>query len=490
MINNFKYFFTSIFIIFLLGCGGGSNSSGAAPTNGSAVEDLQRTPREEGSDTVDLVKFWDQIILDGYSRVGRITGYKYKDYLGINLEAEINDINTANEQVIIRVRQINHGAKTGDIVSFSGVKSPPFGFSAEVFNKSFEIFEAELDEYKITIPTKQINSKTTKFLGNATYRYKECTGIQSAKQQPLDNSLPELKFNSSIAIRTITVVETTLEGCSPAKSEFITEKYYSKFARQIIGDVRFPFLGQTIRGGASSLLNGDFNLPNGLLKSGERGSVLMMKNFTNFTRNEKMGNTVVTYEIMPHTAQSVFINFISNTFDESGNLIVTTQDIYGKSPTNSGLNYSLIQTLVKYNNNARTEVNAIYSESSLDVEPALYKGSGVIRGTPIGTQNWTFIPIDVANFKTGSEIQIIINLGNGKSAASYDLFPNNNPVISVSGTPVGSLANAYDVTPGSTTILKYKLPANKSDVYYLGVQGNWFSPVTDENTFKYNIWIK
>jgi hypothetical protein len=50
--------------------------------------------------------------------------------------------------------------------------------------------------------------------------------------------------------------------------------------------------------------------------------------------------------------------------------------------------------------------------------------------------------------------------------------------------------NAYDVTPGSTTILKYKLPANKSDVYYLGVQGNWFSPVTDENTFKYNIWIK
>lgn len=490
MIDNLKYFLTSILIIFLFGCGGGSNSSGAPPTNSGAVEDLQRTVREEGSDTVDLINFWDQIVLDGYSRIGRIAGYKYKDYLGINLEAEIDNVNIANDSVIIEVKQINHGAKTGDIVSFSGVKSPPFGFSADVFNKTFEIFDAELDAYKISIPAKKINSKLTKFIGNATYRYKECTGTQSAKQQPLDNTLPELKFNSTIAVRTITVVETILEGCSPAKSEFTTEKYYSKFPRQTIGNVRFSLLGQSIRGGASSLIDGDFNLPNGLLKSEERGAVSTMKNFTNFTRNEKMGRTVVTYEIMPHTTQSVFINFISNTYDESGNLIVTTQDIYGKSPTNSGLNYSLIQTLVKYNNNARTEVNAIYSESTLDVEPALYKGSGVIRGTPIRTQNWTFIPIDVTNFKAGSEIQIIINLGNGKSAASYDLFPNNNPVISASGTPVGSLANAYDVTPGSRTILKYKLPANKSDVYYLGVQGNWFSPVTDENTFKYNIWIK
>lgn len=117
-------------------------------------------------------------------------------------------------------------------------------------------------------------------------------------------------------------------------------------------------------------------------------------------------------------------------------------------------------------------------------------GGGTLHGTPINTQNWEFFPIDVSQFSNGGTIHIAISLGAGQSAASYDLFTTTTPALTGDGRPIGSLANAYDVAPGTTTNLSYTFSANGGNrIYYLGIEGNWFSQPTDTNNFSYTITV-
>ena len=114
-------------------------------------------------------------------------------------------------------------------------------------------------------------------------------------------------------------------------------------------------------------------------------------------------------------------------------------------------------------------------------------GSGVLHGTPIGTQDYTtVVDIDTTSYSSGGTIAIVIQLGNGASGASYDLYKN---AITTNVRPINSLANAYDVGPGSTVNLSYTFAASPSDHYILGFEGNWFSSPQSTNTFTYSITI-
>ena len=115
------------------------------------------------------------------------------------------------------------------------------------------------------------------------------------------------------------------------------------------------------------------------------------------------------------------------------------------------------------------------------------KGSGVLHGTPIGTQDYTtVVDIDTTSYSSGGTITIVIQLGNGSSGASYDLYKN---AITTNVHPINSLANAYDVGPGSTVNLSYTFAASPSDHYILGFEGNWFSSPQSTNTFNYSITV-
>lgn len=114
-------------------------------------------------------------------------------------------------------------------------------------------------------------------------------------------------------------------------------------------------------------------------------------------------------------------------------------------------------------------------------------GSGVLHGTPIGTQDYTtVVDIDTTSYSSGGTIAIVIQLGNGASGASYDLYKN---AITTNVRPINSLANAYDVGPGSTVNLSYTFSASSSDHYILGFEGNWFSDPQSTNTFNYSITV-
>ncbi len=113
-------------------------------------------------------------------------------------------------------------------------------------------------------------------------------------------------------------------------------------------------------------------------------------------------------------------------------------------------------------------------------------GSGVLHGTPNGTQDYTtIVDIDTTSYTSGGNIAIVIQLGNGASAASYDLYKN---AITTNIRPINSLANAYDVLPGTTTNLSYNFTASPSDHYILGIEGSWGNPQST-NTFDYSITV-
>jgi flagellin len=138
------------------------------------------------------------------------------------------------------------------------------------------------------------------------------------------------------------------------------------------------------------------------------------------------------------------------------------------------------------NNSPSIQNNSPSIQNNLPNIPITINGAGVLHGTPVYTQDYTtVVDIDTTSFTSNANIAIVIQLGNGASAASYDLYKN---AITTDSRPINSLANAYDVGPGSTTSLSYNFTASSSDHYILGIEGNWGDP-RSTNTFTYSITV-
>jgi len=119
-----------------------------------------------------------------------------------------------------------------------------------------------------------------------------------------------------------------------------------------------------------------------------------------------------------------------------------------------------------------------------------YSGNASLSGLPSGTHNYTTqIRLDTTKFINGGTMTMQVVLGNGTSAASYDLYKNEITTGGAENRPINSLKNAYYVAPGTTTNLSYTFPSSSTDTYVFGVEGNWFSPTSATNTFTYSINI-
>ena len=72
-------------------------------------------------------------------------------------------------------------------------------------------------------------------------------------------------------------------------------------------------------------------------------------------------------------------------------------------------------------------------------------------------------------------------MGNGESAASFDLLPADQP-FAEEGVPRGSLATAYNVAPGKAVTLRHDF--TEGQVFKLGAEGNWLSADNTANSFR------
>lgn len=268
----------------------------------------------------------------------------------------------------LRIQHNGHSAKTGDTVTISGIKSDISGINKNLLNKTHEISDSFDGAYDVLVPSFVEPSMNSSIHANLLYRYKECYGVQTASQSELikndkysnDTIAPPIYFNSIKASRVEQKVTTTLIGCSSSSSEFFTTKYFP-YDPKAIGLPSYPLLGQKIKDGDYSIVD-YFSLPPSNLKAGESGNIGVISNFTDSRRQNPTGKTLMRYEILPHTSQSVFIAIISETFDANNFKMSEMIDYYGKTPSILKSVYSLIRTKIIYNNNRRTEVVVDYTD--------------------------------------------------------------------------------------------------------------------------------
>jgi hypothetical protein len=107
---------------------------------------------------------------------------------------------------------------------------------------------------------------------------------------------------------------------------------------------------------------------------------------------------------------------------------------------------------------------------------------GMLKAPGNNRQNYQIICIDTTRFNDQSHLQIDIELGNGESNASFDIFPEGAEIPTV-GRPTGSILGAYDISRG-TKNLRMIVEFTKGQVFQFGATGNWFSREGSTNNFK------
>lgn len=110
------------------------------------------------------------------------------------------------------------------------------------------------------------------------------------------------------------------------------------------------------------------------------------------------------------------------------------------------------------------------------------EGSGGITAPGRNNHNYRLVTVDASACSKGGSLIITGVVGQGQSAASFDIFLQNQPVT-VSGRPV-SCGHTYDLRPGSSYLVSCTFPSGQKLTF--GAEGNWFSPVGSANTYTYH----
>lgn len=273
-------------------------------------------------------------------------------------------VDKAEGKSTLKIRHENHGAGQGDLVSISGLQLPLNGIDSKNLNITHAITLLDKNYYAITVLGVATSTAMESFNAKLNYKILDCYGKQIIEKSPVETT--SLFDDGLPLIRTKTVVNTTLNNCSPPNSQFTTYRHYvQKYSCLNNGPcgINYELIRQEIVGGLYAYpQDWFFNLfPSGPLKAGDKGDVGVLLNYADSARTDKQGKTVLSYEILSDTCCSVLLVMISKTFDSNGTLIVEVKDFYGKSTSSIGLPYSMLQSVANYNNPQKNEVTVVYS---------------------------------------------------------------------------------------------------------------------------------
>ncbi len=367
-------FITLIFSLSLLcSCGGGTTAGAAAAnaSNSSSVANIN-TSTSTGSgattvsstDTLSVAQFWNENVSTAYASSGQINGYVYKDFSYSKLDSVVSSIDKISGKSTLKIRHENHGAANGDLVTISGLQLPLHGIDPKILNATHSITLIDMNAYSISVAGLATSTAIESFNAKLNYKLMDCYGKQVIEKTAIENT--GLFYEGLPLLRTKTVVNTTLNNCSPPTSQFTTYRHYvQKFSCSMAGacGINYELVRQEIVGGLYAYpQDWFFNLfPSGSLKSGDKGEVGVLLNYADSARTDKQGKTVLSYEVLSDTCCSVLLAISSKTYDSNGTLIVEVKDFYGKSASSIGLPYSLVKSVANYNNLQKNEVIVVYS---------------------------------------------------------------------------------------------------------------------------------
>ena len=95
-------------------------------------------------------------------------------------------------------------------------------------------------------------------------------------------------------------------------------------------------------------------------------------------------------------------------------------------------------------------------------------------------QSYTVFFLDTTDFSEGGTLVVEVQLDDGESDGSFDLFPEGAP-IPTEGRAEDSLASLYDLRRGERGTFRYQFESGQ--VFQFGATGNWFSREGATNTF-------
>jgi hypothetical protein len=110
---------------------------------------------------------------------------------------------------------------------------------------------------------------------------------------------------------------------------------------------------------------------------------------------------------------------------------------------------------------------------------------GVLTAPGYGAHKYQIVHIDTRDFAKGGTLRIDIQVGNGRSNASFDLF-SENAIVPTAGSP-GSLAGAHDIGRNSGSSMEYQF--FKGEIFQFGAEGNWFSDKGTQSHYSIKAYI-
>jgi hypothetical protein len=350
-------------------CGGGASSgstAAAANTNTNTntntnilnALDASSTGTDKlpvGTDGVSLSSFWETQVINGFTRTGVLKGYAYQDFRNLEIKATAVSNTSDGKSTVLLIQYPDHNAQSGDLVTVTGLSKDLIGIPFVNLNNTFEITGRDANAYYITVPYATKRRDTFALTANFYYKYKECDGVQTVVQTPALATVPVTFFDGFEARVAKHTVDNTVNGCSPPARSFTTYKYFAVNNPKFGAILNYPFIGQRIDGGDFYSLDKTFDLPASPVKSGQSGSIGIMKIYKSSNKTVLVGTSYLTYQILSHTANSVFIVMTTTNYNDINNLVSTMTEVYGRNPA-VDKDYKLIRTTVKYNNPRRNEV--------------------------------------------------------------------------------------------------------------------------------------
>jgi len=367
MLRNSQKIVTSLLLIFstlLLGsCGGGASTGQISEDANATILNLldaslqggSLTKLPEGSDAISMASFWEKQTLTGFSKVGFLKGYAYQDFPNLTITASATGNTSDGKSTVFLITHPEHNAQTGDIVTVTGLSKDLFGIPFKYLNSTFEISRRDANAYFVTIPYLSKSRETFSFNANLYYKLKECEGVQTVKQTPAVTTSPATFFDGLEARVATNTVENSVTNCSPTLRSFTTYKYFAINNPKYGASLRYPFIGQKVDGGDFATLDKTFDLPTSAVQSGDKGSIGVMKFYKSSAKTVFLGSSLLSFEILKYTTNSVFISILTVTYNDNNSLVSTMTEVYGRDPT-VYKDYKLIRTTVKYNNPRRNEV--------------------------------------------------------------------------------------------------------------------------------------
>lgn len=351
-------------LIGLTACGGNASSGpkGSAENisilevlNSSTSTTTPPISLPSGTDSISMASFWEKQVLNGFTKTGVLRAYAYQDFKRLTL-LSLPTANADNgKSTLFLITHPDHQAKSGDIVTISGVTQDSLDVPFSFLNNSFEVIGRDVNSYYIKVPYATSRREVFLLNANLSYKYEECVGTQTVVQTPALTTDP-ITYLDGYEVRVAKyTVENSFNGCSPTTTSFTSFKYFAVTNPRPGNILKYPLLGQRVVGGDFGSLEKTFDLPSIPLKSGDKGTIGTMQFYKASNKVFLTGSAILTYEILKYTTNSVFIAISTDTYNDNYNLVSKMTEIYGRDPL-VDKEYKLIRTTVKYNNPRKNEV--------------------------------------------------------------------------------------------------------------------------------------